>query len=103
VSYIREDFSKYAGEGGIYCIDAGISSSPYCEPGYPTVNEAKRQFSLTSEKNIYFSTIEAGLTTLYEPDYKPDLGHYDALSELELGRISAREILKIYRGSEIEK
>lgn len=100
VSFIREDFSKYANENGIYFIDAGISSSPYCEPSYKEVNEAKRQFSLTSEKNIYFSTIDAGLTTLYEPDYEPDLGHYDALSELELGRMFAREILKIYQDSE---
>ncbi len=104
VSYLREDFSNYANKNGIYFIDAGISSSPYCEPCYPEVNEAKERFSHTSDKNIYFSTIAAGLTTLYEPEYEPDLGHYDALCELELGRMFGREILKIYGISvEVEK
>jgi hypothetical protein len=45
---------------------------------------------------VYFPTIEAGLTTMYEPFGNPDLGHYDALSELELGRMFGREIVKIY-------
>ena len=96
VSYLREDLSPYANERGIYFIDAGISSSPYCLPSYPEINEAKKAFADTSEMNIYFPTIEAGLTTLYEPASNPDLGHYDALSELELGRMFGREILKIY-------
>lgn len=96
VSYLREDLSSYANESGIYFIDAGISSSPYCEPSYPEINAAKKAYSETSELNIYFQTIEAGLTTMYEPVENPDLGHYDALSELELGRMFGREIAKIY-------
>ncbi len=95
VSYLREDLAPYANERGIYFIDAGISSSPYCEPAYPEINEAKKRYSETSELNIYFPTIEAGLTTLYEPESEPDLGHYDALSELELGRMFGREIVNI--------
>lgn len=95
-SYLRSDLSRYAGEGGIYFIDAGISSSPYCEPAYPEINEAKERFADTSEMNLYFSTIDAGLTTLYEPESNPDLGHYDALSMLELGRTFGREIAGIY-------
>ena len=71
-------------------IDAGISDGPYCEPGYPTVNEAKRRFSELSSLNIYFSTIDEGLTTVNEPEGDPDWGHYDALCELELGRIFAK-------------
>ena len=97
VSYIREDFADYAGDGGIYFIDAGISSSPYCLPAYKEINEAKERYSLTSDKNIYFPTIEAGLTTLYEPTEEPDLGHYDAYSELLLGRMFAEKIIKIYK------
>ncbi len=42
VSYLREDLADFA-DGEIYFVDAGISNSPYCEPGYPTVNEAKRR------------------------------------------------------------
>lgn len=97
VSYLREDLGAYAEEGGIYFIDAGISSSPYCEPGYPTVNEAKRQFAELSHLNMYFSTIDAGLTTVYEPEGDPDLGHYDALCELQLGRIFADYVIESYR------
>jgi hypothetical protein len=96
VKNLRSDFSRYSPSEGIYFIDAGISSSPYCEPAYPEINEAKQRFSADSHLNIYFPTIEAGLTTLNEPESNPDLGHYDAMSELELGRMFAVEILKIY-------
>ena len=96
VSHLRADFAAYAPTRGIYFIDAGISASPYCEPAYPEINEAKLRFSEDSPLNVYFPTIEAGLTTLYEPEGSPDLGHYDALSELELGRMFAREIIGIY-------
>ena len=37
VSYLREDLTAYAQPGGIYFIDAGISSSPYCLPAYPAM------------------------------------------------------------------
>ncbi len=84
-AYLREDLKAYA-SGEIYFIDAGISDSPYCEPGYPIINEAKRRFAALSEYNLYFDTIAMGLTTLYEPDYDPDLGHYDSRSAIELGR-----------------
>jgi len=96
VSYLREDLAPYAETGGIYFIDAGISDGPYCEPGYPTVNEAKLRFSGLSPMNIYFSTIDAGLTTVNEPEGDPDWGHYDALDELELGHIFAEYIIKSY-------
>ncbi|MBR7116608.1 MAG: hypothetical protein IKC87_02770 [Clostridia bacterium] len=96
VTQLRSDFADYAPERGIFFIDAGISSSPYCEPAYPEINEAKKRFSDDSVLNVYFPTIEAGLTTLYEPESEPDLGHYDALSELSLGRMFADEILGIW-------
>lgn len=95
VSYLRSDLAKY--NQNIYFIDAGISSSPYCLPAYDLVNDAKFKFSELSELNIYFSTIANGLTTLYEPDYDPDLGHYDSLSEIKLGHLFAQEIVKIYK------
>ncbi len=100
VSYLRDDLSTYAEEGGIYFIDAGISSSPYCEPGYPTVNEAKRRFSELSPLNMYFSTIDAGLTTVNEPEGDPDWGHYDALCELKLGNLFAERVIESYRARE---
>ena len=54
-------------------------------------------FSELSPLNIYFSTIDAGLTTLYEPEGKPDYGHYDALCELELGKIFGRYVVETYK------
>ena len=100
VSYLREDLAPYAEDGGIYFIDAGISNGPYCEPGYPTVNEAKRRFAEQSELNLYFSTIDAGLTTVNEPYGDPDWGHYDALCELRLGYIFAEHVIASYRERE---
>ena len=97
VSYLRSDLAPYANEGSLFFIDAGISDGPYCLPAYPQVNEAKKQFATLSPLNMYFSTIDAGLTTLYEPEGEPDYGHYDALSELELGRIFARHIIESYK------
>ena len=100
VSYLREDLAPYAEEGGIYFVDAGISDGPYCEPGYPTVNEAKRRFGELSELNRYFYTIDAGLTVVHEPEGDPDWGHYDALCELELGRIFAEHVIASYEARE---
>ena len=96
VSYLREDLAPYAEEGGIYFIDAGISDGPYCEPAYPAVNEAKRRFSELSPLNLYFSTIDEGLTTLYEPEGDPDYGHYDALCEILLGQLFAERVIESY-------
>lgn len=95
--YLREDLAVYAEEQGIYFIDAGISNSPYCEPAYPEVNRAKEEFSKLSELNLYFSTIELGFTIDKEPPGDPDWGHYDSLSELELGREFGKRIVEIYQ------
>lgn len=97
-SYLREDLAEYATEGGIYFIDAGISNSPYCEPAYPAINEAKLAFSKLSPLNLYFSTIEAGYTIHLEPEGEPDWGHYDSLSELALGRKFGELIVSAYNG-----
>ncbi len=99
VDYLRADFDKY-NDGEIYFIDAGISSSPYCEPGYPVVNEAKERISKLSQYNLYFSTIDAGLTTLYEPDYAPDLGHYDSLCEIKLGEMFGERVASILQSDD---
>lgn len=94
-SYFRKDLDSY-NDDEIYFIDAGISNSPYCLPSYPKINKAKEEFSKTSEYNIYFPTIDNGLTTLYEPYENPDLGHYDSLSMIKLGNLFANELIKIY-------
>ena len=96
ISYLREDFGPYAPEKGLYFIDAGISDSPYCLPGYPEVNAAKKKIAELSPLNLYFPTIENGLTTLKEPYDNPDLGHYDALSMIRLGELFGETLLTIY-------
>jgi len=96
-SYLRADLAKYAEEGGIYFIDAGISNSPYCEPAYPAINAAKEKFSKDSDLNLYFPTIEAGFTVHLEPAGDPDWGHYDAVSELGLGRLFGEQVVRSYQ------
>ena len=96
VEYLREDLDEYAEKGGIYFIDAGISNSPYCEPAYSVVNEAKERFSKLSDLNMYFSTIALGFTIDKEPAGNPDWGHYDSVWELELGREFGKRIVEIY-------
>lgn len=43
-----------------------------------------------------FSTIDLGFSTTLKPNYNPNLGHYDSLSEIALGNEFAKEILNIY-------
>ncbi len=97
ISYLREDLKEYTNPRGLYFIDAGISDSPYCLPSYPLINESKEKISKLSPLNLYFSTIDNGLTTLNEPYYEPDLGHYDALSEIKLGLLFGEKIASIYK------
>ena len=95
VSYLREDFAKYAEEGGICFIDAGISDSP-CWPEYDRINDAKKQMSQDSDLNYYFSTIDEGLTYSQEPEGSPDLAHYDAMSTLKLGHLFGEYVIRAY-------
>ena len=95
-TYLRNDLDKYNNDE-IYFIDAGISNSPYCEPSYKEINKAKEDFSKLSPYNIYFPTIEEGLTTMYEPYEEPDLGHYDSLSMIKLGELFGEKLIEIYK------
>ena len=95
VSFLREDLDKYADNGKIYFIDAGIQAGNIF-PRYEVVNEAKARLASESELNLYFSTIDAGLTTNLEPKESPDLAHYDSMSELKLGHLFAEYIISSY-------
>ena len=95
VSYLREDFSKYAEDGGICFIDAGISDSP-CWPGYREVNAAKEKMANESDLNYYFSTIDAELEWGVEPEESPDLAHYGAMSTLKLGHLFGEYVIAAY-------
>ena len=96
VSYLRQDFDRYAEEGGICFVDAGISNSP-CWPNYATVNAAKKRMASDLDLNYYFSTIDAGLTYNKEPQNAPDLAHYDSMSVLQLGHLFGEYVIQAYR------
>ena len=98
VSYLRNDLDKYADDGGIYFIDAGIQDNDIF-PKYETVNRAKERFAERSDMNLYFSTIDAGLTTLFEPEENPDIAHYDSMSTLKLGHLFGEQIIYAYSKS----
>lgn len=95
VSFLRQDLNKYAEQGGIYFIDAGIQAGNIF-PRYEVVNAAKARFASESELNLYFSTIDAELTTNLEPQESPDLAHYDSMSTLKLGYLFAEHIISSY-------
>ena len=91
---IRKNFKKYASDDGIAFIDAYIADNPvywvYCE----LVNKSKRMVSEVSSMNVLVDTIANGLSCSEEPEEKPDMAHYDSLSELKLGHLFAEEIVK---------
>ena len=96
VAATRNALSKYADEGGIRYIDAGISDSIYWTR-YKSVNSAKQQYAADANNNaVYIDTIAAGLHFNKEPAGNPDLAHYDAESELLLGQMFGQKILQRY-------
>ena len=95
ISFLREDLDKYAENGGIYFIDAGIQAGNIF-PRYEVVNRAKARLANENPLNLYFSTIDEGLTTAHEPEGTPDLAHYDSMSELKLGHLFAEQIILSY-------
>lgn len=91
---IRNDFSKYAANDGIAFVDAYIADNPmywvYCD----TVNAKKLEVANSSPLNSLVDTIAHGLTCYGEPEDKPDVAHYDSLSQIKLGHLFADEIIK---------
>ena len=83
---LRERYSS-AFENCTY-IEAGISAE---WGNYAKMNENKKAYA---EKNghRFIDTIAAGLTTLYEPEEKPDTAHYDVSSTVKLGELFAEFI-----------
>ncbi len=95
ISSLRDDLSSYANDDGIYFIDAGIEDISLWKK-YEVINDAKARIAQSSPLNLYFSTIDAGLTTANEPKEEPDLAHYDSMSELTLGHLFGEYIIKAY-------
>lgn len=92
VNDLRAEFEPYTAQGGFLFADAGIADSIYWK-NYTVINDAKRAHAGTSPLNVYLDTIAAGLTVTGEPEGAPDLAHYDAMSEIALGRMFGEAIL----------
>ena len=91
---LRKEFSRYSASDGIAFIDAMIADNPmywvYCD----LVNESKRRVADSSPMNVLIDTQH--LITTEEPVEKPDIPHYDSLSQLELGYMFAEELSKFF-------
>ena len=96
ISDIRKEFSDYASDDGIAFVDAYICDASIYWTYADEVNDAKRRVADSSPINAVVDTVAAGLTVSGEPEESPDIAHYDALSELKLGWMFAKEAAKFF-------
>ncbi|MBO7292611.1 MAG: hypothetical protein J6V07_01610 [Clostridia bacterium] len=89
---MRKALSRYAAEDGIAFADAYIAPNPVFWVYHENVNQGKREVAQLSPLNVLVDTIAAGLITTEEPEGKPDIPHYDSLSEIMLGHLFAEEL-----------
>ena len=89
---VRLEFARYADDDGIAFVDAYIAATPVLWIHYDIVNESKRKVAESSPMNALVDTIAHGLTCSEEPEYAPDLAHYDSMSELKLGKLFIDEL-----------
>lgn len=93
---IRKEFKNYADKDGIAFIDAYIANNPmywvYCDK----INQAKKEVSSVSPLNVVIDTNANKLECDKEPIENPDIPHYDSLSELKLGQLFAKQLIKFF-------
>ncbi len=89
---LRKDFKEYSAQDGIAFVDAYIANNPmfwvYCE----MVNNSKKAVAESSELNVVIDTNAYGLVCDKEPEEKPDIPHYDSLSQRKLGNLFAEQL-----------
>lgn len=83
---VRDAFSDHAPENGMSFIDAGISKYYV---NYDKINQAKVLHKEQDARNYWVDSVSAGLTNDLD---STDRKHWDALSELQLGRLLAEQI-----------
>ena len=93
IGSIRYRYRKYAADGGIAFIDATIANNPMFWVHPEIVNESKRKVADSSHLNVLIDTNAAGLVTANEPEEKPDVPHYDSMSEIKLGHLFAEAVM----------
>lgn len=91
---IRYRYNKFSTNDGLAFIDAYIANIPDFWIYYQIINTAKYNISLKSNLNVVIDTIAEELTCLNEPEDEPDKAHYDSLSELKLGHLFGKELIK---------
>ena len=91
---IRWTFARYASDDGIAFVDAYIADNPVYWVFCDLVNESKRKVAESSPINEIIETRD--LITTEEPEDKPDIPHYDSLSEIELGNRFAEAVIKFF-------
>ena len=83
INDLRSAFSSYGADDGIVFVDAYIADNPmywvYCD----LVNDSKTKVADSSPLNVIIETRD--LITTEEPVDKPDIPHYDSMSEIALG------------------
>lgn len=93
VSFIENIRKEY---GDIFFVDALISDSSVWK-NHKIINEAKRNASLLSNKNLLVDTISCQLSYQTEPKDNVDLCHYDSLGMIELGKLFINTYLETQR------
>ena len=92
---LRKRLDCYTADGEISFVDALIAENPalwtYCD----LVNASKREVAEISPMTALIDTNAAGLVCTEEPEEKPDIPHYDSLSEIKLGHLFAEELSKL--------
>ena len=89
---IRSRFAAWASADGIRIVDAGISEYWPC---YLLTNGIKQKVASDLENVVFIDTIKAGLTTEHEPYGNVDKAHYDASSEILLGKLFVQALSSV--------
>ena len=93
---MRKDLKRYQAEDGIAFVDAYIADNPMYWVSCDLVNASKVNVLATTPMTALVDTITAGLSCAEEPEDKPDVAHYDSLSQLKLGNLFIQELVKFF-------
>ncbi|MBQ1846926.1 MAG: DUF3795 domain-containing protein [Clostridia bacterium] len=74
-------------------IDAGVSR---VWERYARMNGIKQSYASARPDCVFIDTVAEGLDTMKEPYGEPDIGHYDAGSEIKLGRLFAEKMKGLF-------
>ena len=96
IADLRSEFSAYASHDGIAFADAYIAANPNVWVYYDLVNSSKKAVADASTMNVVIDTNAKGLTCANEPAGSPDLAHYDALSQINLGYLFAAQVVRFF-------